>query len=96
MSKVDALRAMREAKYARTQQNASRRPAVPPAQENAAAPAEKAAPARSAGRTAKPPQVEDPSTPPEERSQDVCGHRSMNGRTCTREAGHEQKNHRYS
>ena len=26
----------------------------------------------------------------------VCGHRSMNGRTCTREQGHAAKSHRYS
>ncbi len=26
----------------------------------------------------------------------LCGHRSMNGRTCTREAGHAAKSHRYS
>jgi hypothetical protein len=26
----------------------------------------------------------------------LCGHRSMNGRTCTREHGHAAKNHRYS
>lgn len=25
-----------------------------------------------------------------------CGHRSMSGRTCTREQGHAAKNHRYS
>ncbi len=25
-----------------------------------------------------------------------CGHRSMNGRTCTREQGHAAKSHRYS
>ena len=25
----------------------------------------------------------------------LCGHRSMNGRTCTRERGHEAKSHRY-
>jgi hypothetical protein len=25
----------------------------------------------------------------------LCGHRSMNGRTCTREQGHEAKSHRY-
>jgi hypothetical protein len=24
-----------------------------------------------------------------------CGHRSMNNRSCTREAGHPEKNHRY-
>jgi hypothetical protein len=26
----------------------------------------------------------------------LCGHRSMNGRTCTREQGHSAKSHRYS
>jgi hypothetical protein len=26
----------------------------------------------------------------------LCGHRSMNGRTCTREFGHAAKSHRYS
>jgi hypothetical protein len=26
----------------------------------------------------------------------LCGHRSMNGRTCTRESGHAAKSHRYS
>lgn len=26
----------------------------------------------------------------------LCGHRSVNGRTCTREQGHTAKNHRYS
>jgi hypothetical protein len=27
---------------------------------------------------------------------ELCGHRSMNGRTCTRERGHAAKSHRYS
>lgn len=27
---------------------------------------------------------------------ELCGHRSMNGRTCTREQGHAAKSHRYS
>lgn len=26
----------------------------------------------------------------------LCGHRSMNGRSCTREHGHAAKSHRYS
>lgn len=26
----------------------------------------------------------------------LCGHRSMNGRSCTREQGHQAKSHRYS
>jgi hypothetical protein len=27
---------------------------------------------------------------------ELCGHRSMNGRTCTREQGHSATSHRYS
>jgi hypothetical protein len=34
-----------------------------------------------------------PATPPE--TDALCGHRSMNGRTCTREQGHAAKSHRY-
>jgi hypothetical protein len=26
----------------------------------------------------------------------TCGHKSMNGRACTRDAGHAEKSHRYS
>jgi hypothetical protein len=33
---------------------------------------------------------------PVEADTGLCGHRSMNGRTCTREAGHAAKSHRYS
>ena len=29
-------------------------------------------------------------------AEELCGHRSMNGRTCTRESGHAAKSHRYS
>ena len=34
-----------------------------------------------------------PGPPPE--TDALCGHRSMNGRTCTREQGHAAKSHRY-
>lgn len=33
---------------------------------------------------------------PAEPTDGLCGHRSMNGRTCTREHGHAAKSHRYS
>ena len=33
---------------------------------------------------------------PAEVDEGVCGHRSMNGRSCTREQGHAAKSHRYS
>lgn len=54
-----------------------------------------ATPARPAARRTKPAsagsrEVEAPPTDA------LCGHRSMNGRTCTREQGHAAKSHRYS
>jgi hypothetical protein len=36
------------------------------------------------------------SRPAKAQTTDLCGHRSMNGRTCTREHGHAAKSHRYS
>jgi hypothetical protein len=87
MSKMDALRAMREAKYAAnakrsataTPRSAATKPAVAPA-----APVSRktaASSAAPAGSSADAP---------------ACGHRNMSGRTCTREAGHAAKSHRYS
>jgi hypothetical protein len=32
---------------------------------------------------------------PQPETEALCGHRSMNGRTCTREQGHAAKSHRY-
>jgi hypothetical protein len=29
-------------------------------------------------------------------AEELCGHRNMSGRTCTREKGHAAKSHRYS
>ena len=29
-------------------------------------------------------------------TEELCGHRNMSGRTCTREKGHAAKSHRYS
>lgn len=81
MSKMDELRAMREARYARASSRSARpvTAAVPPA--SSALPAPAAA-------------EEEPVAPPDVDSR--CGHRSMNGRTCTREAGHAAASHRYS
>ena len=33
---------------------------------------------------------------PAEPATERCGHRSMNGRSCTRDAGHSETSHRYS
>ena len=85
MSKEAAQRAMREARYH---------------ERNAAA----AKAGGSAARTS--PKLSAPVAPPPEPSASIvdeaqagdplCGHRSMNGRSCTREAGHSAKSHRYS
>ena len=89
MSKVDAQRAMREAKYARTRASGPTRreaaTAAGPSAPTAAPPSTKPAPAAKAA-------------PPTAAAAEGerCGHKSMNGRACTREAGHAEKNHRYS
>jgi len=81
MSKEAAVRAMREARY----------------NQRSAAPASSAKPARAAARSSKPagtePVAPAPAAPVAE---GLCGHRSMNGRSCTREHGHAAKSHRYS
>ena len=83
MSKMDALRAMREARYAEAVDRAAQAKKSP----------------TTAPRTAPedrppvaPPEAAAPAPEPDGR----CGHRSMNGRTCTRESGHAAKSHRYS
>lgn len=81
MSKMDGLRAMREARYA----EATARAAKPSTQPKAKPKLEKAEPA-----------AEPATRPTAEQDDGLCGHRSMNGRTCTREAGHAAKSHRYS
>jgi hypothetical protein len=82
MSKTDELRAMRDAKYARA---AALRGAVPGAKPKAQP---KVEPKPAAQATTD--------TEPTQETDGLCGHRSMNGRTCTREAGHAAKSHRYS
>lgn len=81
MSKMDALRAMREARY-----------------EEAAARAAKAtAPAKATRATKRPAaQPADAGPPAAEQEAELCGHRAISGRTCTRERGHAAKSHRYS
>jgi hypothetical protein len=81
MSKMDGLRAMREARY----EQMTARAAKP-------APASKGRP-----RPALPPaEVQLPSTEPAPPAAGLCGHRAISGRTCTREEGHAAKSHRYS
>lgn len=88
MSKMDALRAMREAKYAAAQTRSGTSPTT------ASAPV--AGPAKSA-TTAKAKPVRSAAKPkPAQASAEACGHRNMSGRSCTRPQGHSEKSHRYS
>jgi hypothetical protein len=85
MSKTDELRAMREAKYARA---AAARGAQPQARPKPVPVAPEKTTKATVETTAE--------TAAETGTDGLCGHRSMNGRTCTREAGHAAKSHRYS
>lgn len=89
MSKMDGLRAMREARHAEmqkragaaTKKSAARPPVAPPS-------------ASSAAANRKPAPVTPTSV--EVETDQLCGHRNMSGRSCTREHGHAAKSHRYS
>ncbi|CAN5143938.1 hypothetical protein BH09ACT12_BH09ACT12_08160 [soil metagenome] len=85
MSKMDNLRAMREARYEAAQKLAKSAPAK--AGPKAAA---KTAPTKAAKASPPTPEAAPPAT------EALCGHRNMSGRTCTREQGHAAKSHRYS
>ena len=94
MSKMDDLRAMREARYAANQARAAKttKPAGAAGTAGTAG-AAKAAPARSKPASAARPPV---APEPVAAADALCGHRNMSGRTCTREQGHAAKSHRYS
>jgi hypothetical protein len=83
MSKMDGLRAMREARYE---------------QLAAPARATKPIAARTGtGRPApKPAEAQSPASNPQPLEALLCGHRAISGRTCTREQAHASKSHRYS
>jgi len=88
MSKMDGLRAMREARYAAARAGApatkGKRAPVAPSEPSATTPVKaKRAPAKAAA-------------PASSGDEELCGHRNMGGKTCTREQGHAAKSHRYS
>lgn len=109
MSKIDAQRAMREAKYARQRASGpTRREAAAAAAAAGGTPtaADAETPKATADDTTKADAVRKPSAKPARAATvapvtatpdgDRCGHKSMNGRACTRESGHSEKSHRYS
>ena len=87
MSKLDAQRAMREAKYARTHASGPNRRDAATVGGMSTTPATPS-PSNEAART------DTGVAAPE--GGERCGHRSMNGRVCTREAAHSEKSHRYN
>lgn len=98
MSKMDNLRAMREARYEQNATRTDRRPAAGRATPPVAPPedaAEKTS-GKAPGRTTrKAPAAKAPETAAGSDAV-LCGHRNMGGRSCTREQGHAAKSHRYS
>ena len=88
MSKVDAQRALREARYARFAAAKAAEPATAVVE-----PANAPTVIESATAFAAPPVAEHVVA---EAVGELCGHTSINGRSCTRPSGHPQKNHRYS
>ena len=85
MSKESDLRAMREARWtARNSGSPAKAAPRPTLARPPVAPPAAAGSAGSAGSGAT------------SADEALCGHKSMNGRTCTREAGHSAKSHRYS
>ena len=84
MSKMDNLRAMREAKFERG--------SAQPAATRTMTPRTKAVPIAPEAE----PRVEAGAGAVEATPTGLCGHRAISGRTCTRERGHSAKSHRYS
>jgi len=81
MNKMDNLRAMREARYERAATRATQAGRPKPVAPVAPVVSDEVTP--------------DPVTEPGP-GEDLCGHRNMGGRTCTRERGHSAKSHRYA
>lgn len=94
MSKADAQRALREAKYARISASGpTRREAAAAAAAAAGGEAPQApAPPKPTVKPARAAKSSPAATAP---ASELCGHKSMNGRACTRPAGHSEKSHRY-
>jgi hypothetical protein len=95
MSKMDNLRAMREARY----EAATARAGKPTTQSTSKPTTKQAKPATTKAATKAPNASATPADSPSDDTQPetaLCGHRAISGRTCTREAGHAAKSHRYA
>ncbi len=92
MSKIDAQRAMWKQRYERRQAAAAAQPTSAAPQSPVAPPASP----RTSVAEAPDPVTEAAEPVVAEPAEELCGHRNMGGRTCTRERGHAAKSHRYS
>ena len=95
MGKVDDQRAMREAKYASRQRSAAGLAPTPP--KAATARPRPAASTQAADAPAASTQTV--TAPVSAATDELCGHRSIGNKSCTREKGHQAsgtKNHRYA
>ena len=99
MSKMDNLRAMREARYAeahaRSAKAAPQQAATPTPTPTPRATTTTATQVAKAAPTPDAPTATTSGTPAEPEAA-LCGHRAISGRTCTRAAGHAAKSHRYA
>jgi len=96
VSKVDAQRAMREARFAAYQASLAGKPGKTAA---AAPAASAAARAKASTGPGTPAAAEQPGSEPladAAAEPELCGHKNMSNKTCRRPAGHTEKNHRYS
>lgn len=89
MSKMDGLRAMREARHAEMVARSKTTKAPASATPGPVAP-------KPAGASPKPQAKAQGAEEAAPAAEALCGHRNMSGRTCTREQGHAAKSHRYS
>jgi hypothetical protein len=121
MSKVSAMQAMREARYAaartprpaapispstprpvRSAEPADREPSPLPDALDPVGAAELLSPASvgvvadQSGSAEQAGSAQLADSAEEEVAEALCGHRSMNNRSCRRPAGHPEKNHRYN
>ena len=92
MSKMDNLRAMREARYEQAVARAATTTRTPATAVTSTTTRAKA-PAKASEAGVEP--APEPAHPAEPEAA-LCGHRAISGRTCTREAGHAAKSHRYA
>jgi hypothetical protein len=92
MSKADALRAMREARFAGTP-SVVRTPTATAASETQVPAAKSPATRTRAVKTAKPAASTEQTALVEPTGN--CGHRSIGNKVCQRPAGHSEKSHRY-